>query len=257
MTELLHHLSQGVFVPHANDSEYILRYCSHILGSDSSLKDMMNRVRLLRFCLPALIGPPIDARTRPGCFLLTDSSSVGPVVAPVAQGDTTIDYSIQTETIAHEVFRQILAPRLDPLNKQGVELVCFLRDSRKEEIDRLRDRCMSLAEEIRVDDGYGVQTVQKLIRTKANKEISDLLSLDRRTAEDFFVSLFSDEKIWLGLSGFIVSLLSGQPVALTAGTFIATISCVGPKLVKALDSRWKHLRASDFALLYHIAKHQA
>jgi hypothetical protein len=202
------------------------------------------------FRLPILRAVPTILLSNPNLVRFLASL---PVEANRAGGAT--EPNIHFDVVAWEFFRQLVSPRLDPLNAETVQEIVGLTRTRLAEIDRLKRRCLSLAE------GLGSETnleelqkrIRQHIRAHVEPELQAVLSLDKKASREFLDSVFSDEKTWLGVATFVYSLLQGGP-ALTAAAAIYALSSLGSKAVKAAATRRQKLEVSDFALLYRIRK---
>jgi hypothetical protein len=139
------------------------------------------------------------------------------------------------------------------LNEERVTFTAQLLDSHRGEIERLRLKCLLLAEQCSEPLTYQelVENSEKIIRAQVEKEIGDLLELDRRALRDFFVSLFSDEKTWLGVFGTIGGMIHDNAY-LSSAAAIAALSCFGAKAFKQAAERRQKLKQSDFSLVYAI-----
>jgi hypothetical protein len=152
-----------------------------------------------------------------------------------------------------EFFRQLVSPAVDPLDEKRVQLLSKLKLARGAEATRLRDRCFALANELTGDVKMEQlpKQVQDHIRISVQKEVQELLDLDKQALGEFLDLVFSDQKSWAGILTFIASLVVGSPY-LGAGAAIATLSNLGAKAYSVAASENRKLRASDFALIYRL-----
>jgi hypothetical protein len=169
--------------------------------------------------------------------------------------NTSQTYESNADVVAWEIFRQLLSPVIDPLTSERVELVAKFRKERSDEVARLRSKCQKLANELRSFPRLESleQEIVNLVDNEVRRELADLIQLDKRSLEEFLVSVFSDEKTWLALSVFIASFFAGQDLV-KAGSAIATLSNLGAKAFKAAADRRKVLRSSDYALIYNLGR---
>ena len=228
------------------DLEPLFEYCESLFTQES-LASLL--VKSYMFRMPMLKGYRTMLLTNQR--LVTFLSSL-----PVEYtGDAPSPKYIDDDVIAWELFRELLSPKLDPLDERRVALICELRESRKEEVEHLRLKCQTLAEELRETGTQDVMSdvVTTFIRRHVEREISELLRLDKTALENFFESLFSDEKTWLFIVSLIGGMLSGTPY-LTAGATVAALCSVGAKAFKAAAERKRKLRESDYALIYRISQ---
>jgi len=165
---------------------------------------------------------------------------------------------IDSDVIAWEIFRQLISPKLDPLDEPRVDLICELRESRKEEIERLRLKCQRLAEHFQQIDTLDQlpEAITTFIKRHVENEIAALLRLNKVALENFFVSLFSDEKTWVAISGLVAGIAGSIEwgTYLTAGSAILALSSIGAKAFKAAAQKGQKLRENDYALIYRISQ---
>ncbi len=157
------------------------------------------------------------------------------------------------DVAAWEFFRQLVSPVVDPLDEGRVPKLSTLIRQKAEEIRRLKNRCLGLAQEL--GDEADLETLQKKIRNhiqvSVQKEVQAVLDLDKQAVDELLNSVFSDEKTWLGISALLYSLVNGGPI-LTAGSAVYALSNLGSKAFKAAADRKERLKVSDFALLYRM-----
>jgi len=167
--------------------------------------------------------------------------------------DAVAAAGVDSDVIAWEFFRQLISPHLDPLDEANVRKVVKLVESRTGEIDSLKRRCLTLAEDLGSESDLELlQTrIRQHIRAHVEDEVQAVLSLDKTAVREFLDSVFSDEKAWAGVATFLFSLIQGGPV-LTAGAAIYALSNLGSKAVKAAATRRQKLELNNYALLYRM-----
>jgi hypothetical protein len=174
---------------------------------------------------------------------------------PIEEAIKKENEQIDNDIIAWEFFRHLVSPRLDPLNKKKVELIQELIEDRKDEIKRLRIKCLSLAEDVRniksLDDLPS--QISKLIHIKVEKEIGELLRIDRVAVNSLVVDLLSDEKTWAAFSFLLAGILSHQ-IHITQGAALASLALFEAKAFKSAAERRAKLKQSDYALVYTITR---
>lgn len=156
------------------------------------------------------------------------------------------------DVIAWEIYRQILSPYIDKEEKD-IYLVKSLIEKRQKELLRFKDKCLLLAKEFR-DNSKNKSFSEKIsqhVRLRALKEIQELLMLDKEGLTDFVNLVFSDEKNWLALAGFIIGLFAGGPI-ITAGATIVALSNLTAKAFKVNADINKKIKSSDYAIIYRI-----
>lgn len=157
------------------------------------------------------------------------------------------------DVIGWEFFRQIISPLTDPLDNQKVAFIEKIVSNKRAEIENLKHRCLSLAQDFKDEtDLYRLQKkVATHIKVNVQKDIREILDIDKYSFENLITSIFSDEKAWIAISAFIISLIAGGPI-ITAGAALVGLSNIGAKSVKVAAERRKKLRSSDYALIYRM-----
>ena len=244
--EIIRHIMLGAFLQLDQDIEALFDYCGDLFTRER-LEHLLAKGYLLRL--------QMLTQMQHASVLLTNERLTGFLGNLPIQSAAEATEEVDNDVIAWELFRQILSPRLDPLNGERAALIAELLDSRGGEIERLRLKCSALAEQVRqpgtlreLDD-----QIETLIRTHVDREIADLLQLDRQALEAFLTAVFSDEKTWAAVLAFIASVATGH-VYLTVGSAIAALSSVGAKAFKAAADRRQKLKQSDYALVYTIRR---
>lgn len=157
------------------------------------------------------------------------------------------------DTVAWEFFRQLLSPRLDPLTPASVDTISSIVLNRRHEVDALKNKCLQLALELQSEPNISSQqeVVSEHIRLYVENEVQQLLDIDKASVQEFLDSVFSDEKTWLGVLGFVYSVFQGGPL-LTAGAALYGVANLGSKAYKAAAERRNKLAVSGYALLYRV-----
>jgi len=244
--EIIRHIMLEAFLELDEDVEALFKYCGELFARES-LPHLLVKGYFLR--MPMLTqnpGTPVLLTNEN----LTEFLSALPIEATV-EGTGEIDNDI----IAWELFRQILSPRLDPLDAKHAELIAELLEARAGEIERLRVKCLALANEVKHPSTLEKlpNQIEELIKTRVGKEIAELLQVNRRALEEFFTTLFADEKTWLAVLTFITGIVA-QQIHLTTGAAIATLSSIGAKAFKAASDQHQKIKQSDYTLVYTIQR---
>lgn len=246
--EVFHHLLIDKYFELDRNLDVLFEYCGEFLAAPSP-------VPLLVSCyLPRLMLTTRVARASD--VLLFNNMQLIPLleklpVEVVEEPDATIN----ANTVAWEIFAQILAQQLDPLDAERTEHLARVRMRHYGEVKSLKAKCLLLAEEMsppdRLQDVIGA--VDRFLRHDVNQEIAGLFELNRAAVDDFVESVLTDEKSWLTTAASIASVFSGHPL-FTAGAALATVSSVGAKAAKTALDRRRKLRASDYRMLYRIGR---
>jgi hypothetical protein len=154
---------------------------------------------------------------------------------------------------AWEFFRQLVSPMLDPLDEKRIRKISGLIHDNGKEIGRLKSKCLRLAQDLGNESNMKIlqNTIKTHIRVNVDKEVQELLDIDKKALRELLNLVFSDEKTWAGIAAFLYSLVNGGPW-LTAGSAIYALSSVGSKSFKAAAKRREKIRASDYTLLYRM-----
>jgi hypothetical protein len=242
----------GEVPPKVNvDWSPLYHYCDEAFGS-SDLDVLLTRAYMFR--MPLLFG--LDTLFLSNECLITFLASL-PIESVDKHGATSSGKTGGSDdlfdAVAWEFFRQLVSPVLDPINEEHVGKICQLNDERPEEIRRLKSRCLALAHELGEESDFDAlqKRIRNHIRVNVEKEVQDVVGLERQALTDLFNAIFSDEKTWLGISGLLYSLINGGPI-LTAGSAIYALSVFGSKAFKAAATKREKLKASDYALLYRV-----
>lgn len=244
--EIIRHIMQEAFLELDEDIEALFNYCGELFTRES-LSHLLVKGYLLR--IPMLTqnpGMPVLLTNE----RLTKFLNALPIEAAVKDTE-----EIENDIIAWELFRQIVSPHLDPLNTKHAKLIAEFLDSRTGEIERLCAKCLALADEVKHPSTLEKlpTQIERLIKTRVEKEIAELLRIDRRALNEFFTALFADEKTWLAVLTFISGIAANQ-IHLTTGAAIATLSLIGAKTFKAAADRRQKLIQSDYTLVYTIRR---
>jgi hypothetical protein len=155
-----------------------------------------------------------------------------------------------------ELFRQIVSPYIDDKDKilRGRITSDFI-NTRSEEIFRLKEKCNFISRNLGESHGFlDLQnSISKHVEAHVKKEIRDLLLLDESAFADIKNKIFSDEKSWMGLLGFLGAVFTGGEL-ITAGAGLVTLSSVLAKTYEVKSGIGKTINKSDYALIYRIHK---
>lgn len=225
------------------DWSALYRYCDQTFGT-RELGQLLTTAYMFR--MPLL--RPLDSILLSNERLITLLASL-----PVeARGPAIGEDRDPLDPIAWEFFRQLVSPILDPLDKGRIRKLQKLR-TRGEEIQRLKNRCLILAQELGAESRLEVVKIKirDHIRSHVASEVQAVLEIDSRALSELMSLVFSDEKVWAGISLALFSLVNGGP-SLTAASAIVALSSFGSKAFKSAASKREKLKASDYALIYRM-----
>ncbi|KPU27677.1 hypothetical protein TR13x_03900 [Caloranaerobacter sp. TR13] len=241
--ELIRHILLEAYLEQGKEMNALYEYCEELF-TKQKLEYLLVKSYLLRMNIlkTMSVSTPV---------LLTNEAIWNSLFNQELNTDTNLDRDI----ISWELFRQLISPRLDPLDRKKVKVIKEILEERQEEIDRLKLKCYALTEKIKPVIKYEQLSskVASIIRSEVEKEISDLLKLDKTALEDLFYDVFSDEKTWLAIIYFIDGVINGNVNITTKGAILA-LSFIGAKSVKSIGERMKKLRQSAFGLVYTISR---
>ncbi|MBB6276558.1 hypothetical protein [Porphyromonas circumdentaria] len=165
-----------------------------------------------------------------------------------------INYYDQLDVISWEIFRQLLSPYIDEIEQEKrVKATLKIIRERNEEITRFRNKCWVLAEDFRGSKKIESleRDVAKHIKINAIPEIQELLKLDSKAFSTLMDRVFSDEKTWVGIATYIISVFSENEI-LTAGSAIYALSSLGSKSFSTLKDIQNTINQSDYSLIYRL-----
>ena len=175
-----------------------------------------------------------------------------PVEYSISRTDSK-DSSEILDVGAWEFFRQLLSNHVDPLDPEKIQTIVKIISHRREEINRLKTKCYELAEDIGSEKDLERLTahVANHIKKKVEKDLYDLLQIDKQVFQEFVTELFSDQKSWVAIATFLSSMMYGGEV-LTVGSAIVALSSFGSKAFKQAAIKKKNLQSNAYSLIYRM-----
>lgn len=248
--EVFHHLLIDQYFDLERDLDSLYDYCAELFATRSTAELLVSSY------LPRLTLTPRAAGVSD--VLLFNNMQLIPLLEKLPVDDVDAPgQALGASIVAWEIFAQILAHQLDPLDANRVDRLADVRSRRRREVESLKAKCLLLAEDMPPPGGIDelTRTVERFLRHQVNEEIASLFALNRSAVDGFVESVLTDEKSWLALTTSIASAYAGQGL-LTAGAALAAISSLGAKAAKSALERRQRLRASDYRLLYRIGRRQ-
>ena len=245
--ELIRHIMLETFLELDQDVDRLFTYCSTLFEGEL-LDYLLVKSYLLRL-------QSLSSIAKGSSIGITNLRIWENVLNSVNNDESNIENKLDRDVISWEIFKNIMSPRLDPLDKDKAEYICKLLKTQHGQIEKLRAKCFSLADKLR-DSTKLVELPEKaveLIKSDVQNELSELFELDKKTLGDFLASVFSDEKTWVGVLSFIAGIISGQST-ITIGGAIAALSFVGSKSVQVLNQKRTLISQSPYGLAYNIGK---
>lgn len=246
-SQTIHYIVDGVLPEVGGDVEALIHFCRSQLSNRDQLGQLLAKAYLVRL----MAGPRIQTRH----VLLTYRGSLR-LMRLARSMKREARRCAANDVLAWELFREILAPYVDPLSRRNVELLVRLHSRCRGEIDRLRDKCWIMASQLKPTPNPEevASQIQRLIRTQAKAEIKDILRLDSRAWNGFLTKTFADQRTWLSIGSLALALLTDPTWVFTSATLIWTLSLVAPRAAQSLMTRREELSSSDWALVYRAAR---
>lgn len=245
--EVFHHLLIDQYVEFERDLDVLYDYCGALFDG-TSLPRTLASCYLPRLTLTNRIAGASGE-------LLFNNVRLLALLARLPIRGAIEGHTVDPGVIAWEIFAQLIAQQLDPLDAHRVDRLALLRANHSGEVRSLKTKCERLAQRLARPDTVEdlIPTVERFLRLEVNDEVAALFELDRSALKRFAESVITDEKTWLAVTTSIASAVGGQGI-LTAGAALATLSSLGAKAAKAAVERRTTLAASDYRVLYRIGQ---
>ncbi len=226
------------------DYKELLNYCDSLF-KQNGLEDLLIKSYFFRFC--AFENFPDILITNERILPFLDKLKVD-------KPQVELTHYENLDVISWEIFRQLTSRYLEEKSaEEQINKILDLRINSSEEIDSLKNKCLTLAEQFKGERDIKrlTETLSQHIKINTEKEIRDLLKLDKEVFENVIDSIFSDEKTWIAFGTFMFSLLTGG-ILLTAGSALATFSNIAAKTYKQVAETENKIKNSDYALIYRL-----
>lgn len=157
------------------------------------------------------------------------------------------------DAIALALFNGLLSHWLDPLTASHVETIAVLRKSRRGEIDRLKGKCLAIADKIDTDKSMDAlyERINQEIRYHVLPDVKQLLEAADTAFQDYVEKLLSDRVFWTGFLTTVAGVL-GDQVLLSAGAAISTFASIGAGAFSQYRETRSLIRNSDYCLIYTV-----
>lgn len=237
--ELVLHLFLEAWLECEQDYEKLYEYCERIFRNED-FADLLVRAYFFRTLVLARFHhfAPVILLNNPRLMPLLGDLPV--------EAEPRADESF--DPITWELFRQILSPHLDPISYDRAEILADILTNRTDELQRYRQKCERLAEEVQAPGAPGDMTkvVRRFVRLHVADEIADLLRLNRRARDAYINSVLEDEKTWAATLAAIGALATGH-LELSVGAGLGGLASLGTKALRAARERREALRTSTSA----------
>lgn len=171
-------------------------------------------------------------------------------------GENDATYYEQLDVVSWEIFRQLTSSYIDALpGKERVARAVEIRTGHADEVNNLKNKCLQLAEQFKGETNAKLleQNIAQHIRVHTEKDIADLLQINAARLNDVMSDVFSDEKTWLALTTFFISLFTGTAL-ITGGAGLVAFANLGSKVFKNVAQTEKTINSSQYALIYRLNK---
>ena len=168
--------------------------------------------------------------------------------------DSAGESLFEKDAVSMMVFNGLLSKWIDPLTERNVEILATLRRSKRAEIDRLKGKCLTVAENMDRNSDAKVlfDEVDRKIRFSVLPEVRDLLEIGNAAFRDYKEKLLGDRVFWTGFIGTIVSSLSGAELV-SAGAAVSTLASMGATAFSHYREIRQTVKKSDYSLIYTVA----
>lgn len=247
-SELIRHILVGEFEALNADYEALFSYCDRLFKTDFS--ELLAKGYLLR------ISALTDGRDKPSPHSLFLNNEL--IVPLLARFDLSIAGSERDgdkEVIAWHIFRQILAPYLDPASKEKAEIVCQLAINHRREVVRLRDECFSLANEIKKFSplDFEQKDIAALVAERVKPTIQALMTINSQYTADFINDALSN-LIWTELPSVVESATNHSGDFSVPHVAIRAFSAIGLAAYKAFQQKRKDIEKNGFAFIKSLSE---
>lgn len=161
--------------------------------------------------------------------------------------------AVSDDVTAFEIFRQLLSPRLDPLDEGRVQTVAQILADRADELEALKTQCGRLSEQVA---GSSIEDLSKTVETFLRRHVADdvasVLRLSSRAKEEFLAQLLMDKVGWIAALTIASGTAAGAPPGVSVAGGIAVIATL---ISKGIDVGWSHhkeLRDNPYRLFRHV-----
>lgn len=249
--ELVRHIFLEKYLEFNRDVSALYDVAAHVFGHQD-LSTVLASAYCLR--LQALagsrgVGLPV-ALTNPNL-----AEFLADLPFPVSDAGSSGGSFFEADAVAMMIFNGLLSKWLDPLDKKRVELLVLMRQTKRDEIDRLKGACLAVSE--RIDRAASQQnifeSVDREIRYRVLPEVRQVLEVGENAFRDYKEKLFADRIFWTSFISAIGSSLSGSKL-ISAGAAISTLATMAATAVSNYRDVRQSIRKSDYSLVYSIAR---
>jgi len=164
------------------------------------------------------------------------------------------EYYKNIDVIGWEIFRQLTSGYISKISpEQQAQFILQLRKINNSEVLNLKNKCLKLAEDFKGEANLNVlvKNISQHVRINTEKEITELLNIDKNKSKNIINEIFSDEKTWIALGAFVISIYTGETL-LTNGAALTAMGNVAAKSFKVASESKKKIKSSDYSLIYRL-----
>lgn len=160
------------------------------------------------------------------------------------------------DPLAFNFFDMILSSYLPTLIGDDNYILTEIERNEKEALLALKNKCITKAKSVIFETPRQEQInhfIEKSISEMKN-EISTLLKIDRKSWTTIYQKLTEDASMWAITAGAVAAAIAIDSTLLTATAGVTALSKFTAATLKESRHRKKELKASDYRVVYHIAK---
>lgn len=248
--ELMNHIYLEKWLELEKDASALYAYVDELMSAPERLDALLCHAYMLRIAhLPASYGGPI----------LLNRPPLAPFLLALPGADSEDDPGPNDDRLhdaaAWELFCQLLRPYLEPITSDVVDVLADCVASRQEEVVALKRQTERLAQQIEpgADPDVLAKRVKEFIRLHVADDVAELLRLNQDAKQAFIDSLLTDRGAWVAALAAGHGAMAGS-VQWSLGGAIGAIATLGSKGYAGYAERRRKLAASDYRLVYTVAR---
>ncbi len=228
--ELLRHALLEIWLECDQDLEAFFDACGRVFAREGFQRRLV-QAYLLRFA-------PFKGAPSP---LLLSNERLLPLIVRMGEAhsgeSSPLEEAEADDTLAFEIFRRIISPRLDPLSPAGAETAAEILASREDELVALRSQCDKLSEQLNGTQPDRMRAVvDEFMRRHVADDLAAVLRLSDRAKTEYLAQVASDKIAWTSLITTVVAATQGAPQLTLAGG----IGAIATAIAKGVNVGWQH-----------------
>jgi hypothetical protein len=237
-----------LMIIYENNPDLVLHHLANRASKLGGEKLLLVECALNRYTLP---------KTGRGSWL-TDSKDMLTILSNVSDGlsvsqEDTLSFRVQG--LASTLFDKLLSPYSPKLDSNGIKVINKMMDERAGELAVLRKTVVHEAHSI-VTDSPSEKMLKSAIEAslfRAEKEVSSLVNINKSNFKELTKKLTEDRVIWAAFAGFVGSVSSGMPLALSAAIGVTALSSLGSNAAKIRNESNKKLSESPYSFIHYLS----